>query len=45
MPLVANSKLPTFDRLKREGDSFRIGYKQFNLIDSEGEHRGLPIII
>ena len=32
-------------RLQRSGDSFRIAYKQINLIDSEGEHRGIPIIL
>ena len=32
-------------RLKQQNDGFRISYKQFNLIDSEGEHRGIPIIL
>lgn len=34
-----------FHRLESQNDRFRIAHKQINLIDSEGEHRGIPIIL
>ena len=34
-----------FHELERHDGGFRIASKRFNLIDSEGEHRGIPIIV